>query len=302
MQRVSQEFRHGRQVNAPWRRSRSCENGRRASDTQSLCAAVTLKSKVPLSTLSLQETTSKSLDRLGRVLGVRLSTGLYFVNSLRQYRLEQFMKTCALFVALLLAVPVFSQTKIDFLQEGRDYTNLFYAGKANDIWANLSPAMKKVFSEADAILGMQLQTKGQLGAETEVVEEHVLLQEDFVVYQRIVMFQKITTPEIVQWTFDHEGVSYRILHTIGGRWGDPFPGLSRQGGAPLAVQGQLAGSEWRTQRGRKSSREIQWTSALPPTSRPSGTAGPFQAMVLNLSSTFVSEGPSLLRATARWLG
>jgi hypothetical protein len=145
-------------------------------------------------------------------------TGLYFANSLRQYRLEQFMKTCAFFAALILAAPVFPQTKIDFLQEGRDYTNLFYAGKANDIWANLSPSMKKVFSEADAILGMQLQTKEQLGVETDVVEEHVLLQEDFIVYQRIVMFQKLTTPEIVQWTFDREGVvaGFFIRSAVGG--------------------------------------------------------------------------------------
>jgi peptidase M23-like protein len=128
------------------------------------------------------------------------------------------MKTCALFVALFLAAPVFPQTKIDFLQEGRDYTNLFYAGKAKDIWANLSPSMKKVFGEEDAILGLQLQTKGQIGAETEVVEEHVLLQEDFVVYERIVMFQKITTPEIVQWTFDREGVvtGFFIRSAVGG--------------------------------------------------------------------------------------
>jgi murein DD-endopeptidase MepM/ murein hydrolase activator NlpD len=128
------------------------------------------------------------------------------VNTLRQYHFEKFMKTCALFVALILAVPVFPQSKIDFLQEGRDYTNLFYDGKARDIWLNLSPPMKKVFTEADAILGMRWEINEQNGAETAVIEEHVLLQGEFILYQRIVMFQKVTTPMMVQWSFDNAGV------------------------------------------------------------------------------------------------
>lgn len=59
--------------------------------------------------------------------------------ALRQYHFENFMRKFALFVALLLATPAFAQAPIDFLQAGRDFTNFFYDGKANDIWANLSP-------------------------------------------------------------------------------------------------------------------------------------------------------------------
>lgn len=116
------------------------------------------------------------------------------------------MKARALFVVLLLAIPVFAQSRIDFLQAGRDYTNLFYDGKANEIWTNLSPEMKKVFSEPSGILGMQLQLKGDEGAETGVISEHVLLQGDSVLYQRTVTYQKITTPMLVQWTFDRAGL------------------------------------------------------------------------------------------------
>ena len=135
-----------------------------------------------------------------------LFSNLYIVTALRHYQFEKIMKTCVLFVALILATPVFAQTKIDFLQEGRDYTNLFYDGKSNEIWMNLSPQMKKVFSEADAILGLQLQMKSENGVESSVVEEHVLLQGDFVVYQRMVMFQKNATPMMVQWSFDNTGL------------------------------------------------------------------------------------------------
>jgi len=135
-----------------------------------------------------------------------LFSNLYIVTPLRQYDFEKIMKTCVLFVALLLATPAFAQSQIDFLQAGRDYTNLFYDGKANEIWMNLSPEMKKVFSEPGGILGMQLQMKGEEGAETGVISEHVLLQGDVVLYQRIVTYQKITPPMIVQWTFDHSGL------------------------------------------------------------------------------------------------
>ena len=105
--------------------------------------------------------------------------------------------------ALFLAVPAFPQTKIDFLQRGRDFTDLFYqVGKAAEIWQNLSPDMKKVFSEPGGILGMQLQVKGEDGDETQVLSEHVMLQENFVVYQRMVTFQKLTFPMMVEWSFD----------------------------------------------------------------------------------------------------
>ncbi len=117
------------------------------------------------------------------------------------------MKTRALVAILILASPLFAQKKIDFLQAGRDYTNLFYEGKANEIWQDLSPDMKKVLSEPGAILGMQLEMKGEDGDETKVLSEHILLeQQNFVTYQRVVMYQKLTIPMLIQWTFDPNGV------------------------------------------------------------------------------------------------
>ena len=116
------------------------------------------------------------------------------------------MKTLTLFLALLAARPAFPQTKIDFLQKGRDFTNLFYERKSNEIWAALSPQMRNLFGEADAILGFYLQIKAQDGPESTVLEEHVRVQEDLVEYERIAVFQKVSAPMIVQWTFDRAGV------------------------------------------------------------------------------------------------
>ena len=135
-----------------------------------------------------------------------LILNLYFVTTLRQYRFAKLMKTCALFVALILATPAFAQTSIDFLQAGRDYTNLFYDGNANEIWMNLSPEMKKVFNDSDTILGMRLRMKDQYGPESAVIDENVTVQGEFVQYRRVVIFQKDDSPMTLQWTFDRKGV------------------------------------------------------------------------------------------------
>jgi hypothetical protein len=125
----------------------------------------------------------------------------------RQYRYDTSMKICLLTVVLLLSSTLsFAQTGIDFLGTGRDYTDLFYEGKSNEIWLHLSPAMKNVFGSIDAILGMHLQMQGQFGEETQIVDEQVIALGESIEYNREVMFQKIPTPVMVQWIFDGTGV------------------------------------------------------------------------------------------------
>lgn len=116
------------------------------------------------------------------------------------------MKTCALFVALLLAVPVCAQTPIDFLRAGRTYTKLFYDDQAAEIWANLSPEMKDLFADPNAILGMRFEIKDQYGLETAVIDEQVVAKGEFSVYQRTAMFQKDPGVKMIQWAFDQKGV------------------------------------------------------------------------------------------------
>jgi hypothetical protein len=116
------------------------------------------------------------------------------------------MKTCALFVALLLAVPVCAQTPIDFLQAGRTYTKLFYDDQAAEIWSNLSPEMKDLFADPNAILGMRFEIKDQYGLETAVINEQVVAKGEFSVYQRTAMFQKDPGVKMIQWAFDQKGV------------------------------------------------------------------------------------------------
>jgi hypothetical protein len=153
----------------------------------------------------MREATSKPPIRVKVAAGSSRAHSLYIAPTLRQYRFELFMKTFALIAALFLAPCAFAQTEIDFLQAGRDYTNFFYAGNADEIWMNLSPGMKKLFGEPNGILGMRLQIKGERGDETDVIDEHIVLQGEIVLYQRKAMFQKNLTPMMVQWGFDHDG-------------------------------------------------------------------------------------------------
>src|SRR5271155_1034294 len=104
------------------------------------------------------------------------------------------MKTCALIAALFLAPSAFAQSQIDFLQAGRDYTNLFYTGNANEIWQNLSPVMKGLFGEPNGLLGMRLQIRGEHGDETDVIDERIVLEGEFVLYQRKAKFEKNLAP------------------------------------------------------------------------------------------------------------
>jgi hypothetical protein len=116
------------------------------------------------------------------------------------------MKTCALLAALILAVPTSAQTTIDFLQAGRTYTRLFYGDQAGEIWADLSPEMRDLFVEPNAILGMGFEIKDKYGVETAVVDEQVVPKGEFAIYQRTAMFQKDPGAKMVQWTFDQKGV------------------------------------------------------------------------------------------------
>lgn len=147
------------------------------------------------------------------------------------------MKISALFVVLLLAAPLHPQAKIDFLQRGRDFTQLFYEGKSNDIWASLSPSMRNLFGEADAILGFTLQVKSQDGPESSVLEEHVQVQDDLVSYQRIAVFQKSSAPIIIEWTFDRSGTVVGFLVHSSAAADSRFPDYHDQAALRLPFRG-----------------------------------------------------------------
>lgn len=119
------------------------------------------------------------------------------------------MKSWAIFAVLVLATSMSAQTAsttIDFQKAGQHYTALFYGGTVYEIWLHLSPQMQNLFGNPDALLGMHLQMAGQLGVETKVIDEQVTQLGQLTIYEREVMFQRSSTPMILQWSFDTKGV------------------------------------------------------------------------------------------------
>ena len=126
------------------------------------------------------------------------------------------MRFCALFSILTLAAVTFAQAPVNFMQAGREDTKLFDDGKATDLWLHFSPHMRETFSNSDVILGMHLQFAGEYGPETELLDEKVTTLGEFTVYQREVMFQKVTTPMTIEWTFNSKGtvVGFYVRTTV----------------------------------------------------------------------------------------
>jgi len=125
--------------------------------------------------------------------------------------LKPLMVCRTLFYVLLLSalarsVPAYAQAPTDFMQAGRDYTKLFTEGNAADLWLHFSAPMKETFTNSEVILGMHLQFAGEYGPETALLDEKVTTVGQFAVYQRVVMFQKLTQPMAYEWSLDTKGV------------------------------------------------------------------------------------------------
>jgi murein DD-endopeptidase MepM/ murein hydrolase activator NlpD len=109
-------------------------------------------------------------------------------------------------IALAITIPASAQAKPDYMQLGREYTKLFTEGDAADLWLHFSAAMKDTFTNSEVILGMHLQFAGEYGPETALLSENVVSVGEFSVYQREVMFQKLTQPMTYEWSLDAKGV------------------------------------------------------------------------------------------------
>lgn len=114
------------------------------------------------------------------------------------------------FAALLLgsaaALAQAAPAPLDVQATGRELTRQFYAGEIDKIWARMSPQMKKALGDdPDGLRAVQLQIKSQLGAEREVVSEHVYPAAEYLVYQRLVLYTKLDLPFNAQWTLDSKG-------------------------------------------------------------------------------------------------
>lgn len=90
-------------------------------------------------------------------------------------------------------------------REGRNYTELLYAGALSDLWTKLSPVMQQALG-AEAKLGeFREQVLEQMGTESKLVEESVKPEGALQVYRRLAKFAKAAGYVEVTLSFDARG-------------------------------------------------------------------------------------------------
>ncbi|HEX8693895.1 MAG TPA: M23 family metallopeptidase [Longimicrobium sp.] len=116
--------------------------------------------------------------------------------------------TPCLLAALLAAAPAAAQdgaaADTARMRTGRTYTQWFYEGKTDTLWALFTPAMRAAVPTAAQLAAAREQLAGQLGAEAAVVRESAREDDGIVTYVRVVRFQQ--GPQLqLRWSTDREG-------------------------------------------------------------------------------------------------
>lgn len=91
------------------------------------------------------------------------------------------------------------------LEQGRELTRQFYDREIDALWERMSAQMIEAMGGKGELASFRDQVEGQLGSETEVLEEQTTTSGAYQVYARKASFSKIATPVVVQWTLDPEG-------------------------------------------------------------------------------------------------
>lgn len=116
--------------------------------------------------------------------------------------------TPAIIAAALAAAPALAQQQpadTARMRTGRSYTQWFYEGKTDTLWALFTPEMRAAVPTAGDLAAGRGQIASQLGAETEVVSESVSGDGGITVYTRIARFEKAPGPVRVVWATDAGG-------------------------------------------------------------------------------------------------
>lgn len=118
-------------------------------------------------------------------------------------------KTMIAFVAVLIAalatIVLAQPAEEDSLERGRELTAAFYAGEMEPIAAAFVAEMTDAVGGEDGLLAFRDQLLQQYGEEVEVLEEHVEVLGDLMVYTRVARFSNYGGPMIVQWALQPDG-------------------------------------------------------------------------------------------------
>lgn len=100
-----------------------------------------------------------------------------------------------------------AETTATAVEQGRIFTEWFYQGELETLYAQFSPEMKEALS-LEALTQFQTQVADQFGQEAEVLDEKVTPYQQYAIYDRIVTFEKYDNPMIVEWTIGPEQIIY----------------------------------------------------------------------------------------------
>lgn len=123
------------------------------------------------------------------------------------------MRSRALLAALLAAAPAVAHAQATSAPAprdtsttwGRQYTMWFYTGQVDSIWAQMNAQMREALGgKPDQLRTFADQAPEQVGKETKVIRERVLVQGDYVVYLREVLMEKFADTMLVQWARDKD--------------------------------------------------------------------------------------------------
>lgn len=103
------------------------------------------------------------------------------------------------------ASPALSPAEIESMRtQGRELTDLFYAGETGTIWSRMTGEMQEALKTEGELAAFQQKVRADLGTETEVLDEKVLPAPPYRVYLRVASFSDFGGPITVQWTLDEE--------------------------------------------------------------------------------------------------
>jgi hypothetical protein len=118
-----------------------------------------------------------------------------------------FGATLALGLGFGPAVEALGQTLDQRLAaRGRHLTSQMYEGNLQPIWDSSSALLQETLQNIDTIRDVRQQLLDSLGAETALVEERTVRQDELDIYVRTVTFERTADSRFfVQWAFDRQG-------------------------------------------------------------------------------------------------
>ena len=91
------------------------------------------------------------------------------------------------------------------LQSGRQLTELFYAGRTEQLWERMGDSMRATLGSPAGLAAFAENARNVLGRETDLLDEETSEQNGVATYLRTSRFEKNAAPFKVLWSFDDAG-------------------------------------------------------------------------------------------------